>query len=138
MSPPGAAAQFKPLPQAVSGPVQTIEVRTCDGELIRTVTPASATAILQAQVNGRPIAEQAGNNGHIRLMPGIRWIPKLDFSNGLPDLTAMRVREPERYAETWRGAEEPHIGHGAIGRSRPDRTVHLSPDLLAAQTEKKA
>jgi hypothetical protein len=102
---------------------QRVEVRNFDGELVRTVSVETAEKLLQPGPLGCPIAERSGD--HIRLKLGIRYISPRDAKrpSGQPNLTEMQRREPERYADNWRGSSNPHIGRGAIGKITVDRQV---------------
>jgi hypothetical protein len=111
---------------------QRVEVRDYDGELIRTVTPHVARQLLENEL----VDELAHS---LRLKLGVRWLPpRLDKASGDPDLEQMRKREPERYADIWRGAGGEHAAELAkrakgastkigptFGRAGSDRTVHF-------------
>jgi hypothetical protein len=111
----------RPTPTRADG--DRVEVRDFDGELIRIVSIQTAIKLLNPGPFGRPLAERAA--GHIRLKLGIRWIPPRDAKrpSGRPNLVEMQRREPERYADNWRGSSNPHIGRGAIGQITVDREL---------------
>jgi len=96
-----------------------VEVRTYEGDLVRIVDRSA----IQPLIDGK-LADDLTHC--VRLKLGIRWLPpRLDRASGRPDLSQMQRREPKRYAAIWSGAEDPHVGKGALGRSRIDRVVHF-------------
>jgi hypothetical protein len=110
-----------PAARPTSTPTRTlgrrIEVRSYEGDLIRTVVPEKGAELFTAG-----LADQVGD--HLRLKPGIRWIPPRSLrSSGRPDLQELKDREPERYADKWRGSLDPHVGRGALGRRTTDRII---------------
>ena len=100
---------------------QRVEVRTFEGALIRIVDSDLGDAVVRAGL--------ADNLKHcVRLKLGIRWLsPRLDRPSGPPDLEQLRRREPERYAELWRGKQNAHTGKGALARHAVDRAVAFRP-----------
>jgi hypothetical protein len=123
-SPPAARpAQSDPGGFQARADGQQVEVRTYDGDLIKTVTAETAEKLLAPGPGGRFIAERVGD--HIRVKLGIRYVSPRDAKRPSPppDLEQIKRREPERYKGTWRGSKDPHIGHGAIGRATVDETI---------------
>ena len=70
---------------------------------------------------------------HVRLKLGIRWIPKLDATNGPPDLEVMKERDPERYNAFWRGTVGARTGKGCLGRQLADDTLHTCAKDIAGR-----
>src|ERR1035441_2309751 len=89
---------------------QQVEVRTVEGDLVRTVIAELAQSLVDAGL--------AENLRHcVRLKLGIRWLPpSFDRPSGRPDLDQMRRRQPDRYSAIWRGTQDAHSGKGALGR----------------------
>src|SRR5215468_1127312 len=75
---------------------RTVELRTCEGELVRKVT-----AVERKQLIDLGLAAPSGQ--HLRLKPGIRWHPNSDRPSPPPDLEELRRRQPDRYAVIWKG-----------------------------------
>jgi hypothetical protein len=112
----GPTSTVPAVPDQAKG--QGVEVRSHDGrELVRKVSRDRARALVRAT-----LAQWRGQ--HLRLKLGIRWIPDLLASNGLPDLDRMCDNEPERYQANWRGSENPKIGRGCVGRHFDSTTLH--------------
>lgn len=100
---------------------QRVEVRSHEGELIRTVAPGKVQELISSG-----LADQTGD--HVTLKLGIRWIPPRSLrASGRPDLDELQMREPKRYAANWRGSLDPHVGRGALGRRTPDRLIVFAP-----------
>jgi hypothetical protein len=90
-----------------------VEVRAHSGQLLRIVAETVAEEIV---ANG--LGKHVGPN--VWLMPGLELSNMRAIRTGLqrlPDLERMRVREPERYTENWRGTLDARTGHGALGRT---------------------
>jgi hypothetical protein len=127
--PPGA----KPA-QGVPG-VSVIRVRSND----RPVAVCTFRGSLVRKI-ARPLAEEIVANGlgdfvHgcVRLKAGLRWEPLQPKHAGeLPDLATMKVEQPQRYADKWRGDHDPHVGRGAIGKGVVDEIIHLGPGHLVS------
>jgi hypothetical protein len=100
---------------------QQVELRTYDGELIKKVSPEVADELVRNNL--------ADDLKHcLRVKLGIRCLPpRFDRVGGHPDLEQMKRRDPDRYAELWRGNADAHAGKGALGRRVVDSTIHLGP-----------
>ena len=115
-----------PAPRPASTPTRTlgqrVEVRSYEGDLIRTVASEKGAELFTAG-----LADQVGD--YLRLKLGIRWIPPRSLRpSGRPDLQELKDREPERYADKWRGSLDPHVGRGALGRRTTDRIIVFAPE----------
>ena len=99
-----------------------IEVRTYDGDLIRTVSLETAKELT------KPGGLAKWTPSHVRLNPAIRWVSPRDAKrrSGRPDLDELSRREPDRYADNWSHSHDPHIGQGALGRSTVDSSLRIS------------
>jgi hypothetical protein len=94
-------------------------VRSYEGDLLRIVPVAEARRLIEAG-----LADELRHCVRVKL--GIRWLPaRFDRPSGRPDLEQMQRRNPDRYAELWRGTRDAHVGKGALGRNAADATVHL-------------
>jgi len=115
----GRSAHSDPGGNQARAEGQGVEVRTFEGELVGKVPRTLASKLLNAQ--GADEMPQG-----LRLKLGIRWLPaRFDKPSGRPDLTAMRRRDPERYAEVWRGNRKAiaQHGRGMLGRGSVDEVV---------------
>jgi hypothetical protein len=73
------------------------------------------------------LVDQVGD--YLRLKLGIRWIPSRgEKPSGPPNLEELKDRDPERYADKWRGSLDPHVGRGALGRRTTDRIIVFAPE----------
>ena len=101
-----------------------VEVCNSSGDFLRRV---KAEAIDRLITEGLAIAD----GDRVRLRPGIRWVSPRDESraSGPPNLDELKLREPKRYADRWRGSLDPHIGHGALGRGVVDRVIVFPPPV---------
>lgn len=88
---------------------QKVEVRTYEGELIRSVDSALAEDLVRAGL--------ADNLKHgLRLKLGIRWLPsRSERLSGPPDLDQMCLKEPKRYAGLWSGTRDARTGKRRAG-----------------------
>jgi hypothetical protein len=117
-SPPAA----RPIPTPTRTLGRRIEVRSYEGDLMRTVVPEKGAELFTAG-----LADQVGD--YLRLKAGIRWIPSRgEKPSGRPDLDELTQREPDRYAANWRGSLDPHVGRGALGRRTTDRIIMFAPE----------
>ena len=115
-----------PAVRPTSTPTRTlgrrIEVRSYEGDLIRTVAPEKGAELCTAA-----LVDQVGD--YLRLKLGIRWIPSRgEKPSGPPNLEELKDRDPERYADKWRGSLDPHVGRGALGRRTTDRIIVFAPE----------
>jgi hypothetical protein len=119
--PPGAgrSAHSDPGGNQARADGQRVEVRTFEGELVGKVPRTLAAQLLDAKA-----ADEMPHG--LRLKLGIRWLPtRLDKPSGRPDLAVMQRRDPERYAEVWRGNRKAlaQHGRGMLGRRGVDGLV---------------
>lgn len=120
MSPPGGRPIHLPVSRARADG-QRAEVRSFEGELLRRVPAAAAEELFTAG-----LVDQVGD--YLRLKQGIRWIPPRTLKpSGRPDLQELKARDPEHYADNWRGSHDPHVGRGALGRGVVDRVIVFPP-----------
>jgi hypothetical protein len=121
----GAWVREPPPPDLLGGSQapRTVEVRTCDGELVGRLTAAKAEQLVSAG-----LAVWAGHN--VRLKPGIRWRPNSERPAPPPDLNELQRRQPERYQAIWAGnrnATAPQ-GKGMLGRHGTDAVLFRQGD----------
>ena len=107
----------------------TVEVRTFERELIKTVSREEADNLVSSG-----LAVAAGQ--HVRLKLGIRWRPNSERSSPRPDLNELKRRQPERYAEIWAGNRNATAQHGKgmLGRRGVDEVVFLKSQPNSSRT----
>lgn len=119
-SPPAARPSYSSPETPGSQAAPGVWLRDADGNGGRRISAGRAERLVAGGVALRVSAA-----GDLRLRAGIRMAldSDLSMSNGMPDLSELQRRQPERYAAFWRGTKDARTGKGALGRSRTDRTV---------------